>query len=98
MIKVGEKNYNCELKLWRGGWNAGYEPDCLGDMDGEMHKHWDAEEEMYIYTEEEFKAFCDFWKSECELANSKGEYSEFLNLSDEEIDNDDEWFFIVEEA
>ena len=32
-IKTETKTINITLKLWRGGWNAGYEPDCFDDLE-----------------------------------------------------------------
>lgn len=98
-IKVDEKMYNCELKLWRDGWSAGYEPDCLNDLDISLIEKYDHELECSVMTSEDFYYFCDYWNKEIEKANREPEYEgESLHgLNKEEIQNGDEWHFICAE-
>ena len=32
-IKTETRTVSIALRLWRGGWNVGYEPDCFADLE-----------------------------------------------------------------
>ena len=59
------------LKMWRGGWNAGYEPDCFDDMEVNFrHDHLNEETGEIMATEEEVKELVEWWEDEVAVANA----------------------------
>ena len=88
-IKTETRLLEITLRLWRGGWNAGYEPDCFDDIGG-----FDA----YTYTDKDADELISWWEHECENAN-KGEDGDGLQgLTEDEINNGDSWDFDVEDV
>lgn len=80
------------LKMWRGGWSAGYEPDCFDDMEVNFRlDHWNEETGEIMATEEEVKELVEWWEDEVAVANA-GEHGDALvPLTAEEIEYGDEW-------
>lgn len=101
-IKTETKIINITLKLWRGGWNAGYEPDCFADMENgsfarEFGKGTEDGDYAILASDEDVKNLITWWQGEVDTAN-RGEDGEVLvALTDEERDNGDEWNLIVDE-
>lgn len=101
-IKTETKTINITLKLWRGGWNAGYEPDCFADMDNgsfarEFGKGTEEGSTAILASDEDAKNLISWWQDEVDTAN-RGEDGEVLvALTDEERDNGDEWDLVVDE-
>ena len=101
-IKTESKTINITLKLWRGGWNAGYEPDCFADMDNgsfarEFGKGTEEGSTAILASDEDAKNLISWWQDEVDTAN-RGEDGEVLvALTDEERDNGDEWDLVVDE-
>ena len=97
-IKTETKTINITLKLWRGGWNAGYEPDCFDDLENGSF----AREDFAIFaailaSDEDTRNLIAWWQNEVDTAN-RGEDGEVLAaLTDEERDNGDEWNLTVDE-
>ncbi len=104
-IKTETRLLDISLNLWRGGWNAGYEPDCFDDLGcvaREGHEVLELDDcgcdKAYIYTDKEADELISWWESECENAN-KGEDGEGLQgLTEDEIDRGDEWNFSAEDV
>ena len=101
-IKTETKTINITLKLWRGGWNAGYEPDCFADMDNgsfarEFGKGTEEGSTTILASDEDTRNLIAWWQNEVDTAN-RGEDGEVLvALTDEERDNGDEWDLVVDE-
>lgn len=98
-IKTESKIVRVALRLWRGGWSAGYEPDCFQDLepnfprDHGYDRGWDA----ILASDADTQAMIDWWKDECDSAN-RGEDGECLvALTEEELERGDEWNLIVDE-
>lgn len=87
--------HDVALRLWRGGWNAGFEPDCLEDLDGYLVSKRDRHGVVHI-SDKEFVDVVDWWRSEIANPNS-GKDGEVLNaLTEDEIERGDEWMLIVD--
>ena len=101
-IKTESKTINITLKLWRGGWNAGYEPDCFDDMENgsfarEFGKGTEEGSTAILASDEDTRNLIAWWQNEVDTAN-RGEDGEVLvALTDEERDNGDEWDLVVDE-
>ena len=101
-IKTEAKIINITLKLWRGGWDAGYEPDCFDDMDNgsfarEFGKGTEEGGTAILANDEDAKNLISWWQDEVDTAN-QGEDGECLvPLTEEERDNGDEWNLDVDE-
>lgn len=99
-IKTESKIITITLKLWRGGWNAGYEPDCFDDLENgsfarEFGKGTAADGTAILASDEDAECLIAWWQGEVDAAN-RGEDGEVLAaLTDEERDNGDEWDLIV---
>lgn len=104
-IKTETRLLDISLNLWRGGWNAGYEPDCFDDLGciaREGHEVLELDDcgcdKAYIYTDKEANELISWWESECENAN-KGEDGDGLQgLTEDEIGRGDEWNFSAEDV
>lgn len=101
-IKTESKIINITLKLWRGGWNAGYEPDCFDDLENgsfarEFGKGTADGGTAILASDEDAKRLIAWWQGEVDAVN-RGEDGEVLAaLTGEERDNGDEWNLIVDE-
>ena len=102
-IKTESKYIHITLKLWRGGWNAGYEPDCFGDMDNgcferDFGKGREEGSDAILASDAATRDMIEWWQGECAAAN-RGEDGEFMQaLSEEEIARGDEWSLDVDET
>lgn len=102
-IKTESKIIRITLKLWRGGWNAGYEPDCFSDMDNgsfarDFGKGREEGSDAIIASDADTRDMIAWWQDECAAAN-RGEDGECLQaLTEEEIDRGDEWTLDVDET
>lgn len=101
-IKTETKTINITLKLWRGGWNAGYEPDCFDDLENgsfarEFGKGTEEGGTAILASDADVKNLIAWWQDEVDTAN-RGEDGEVLvALTDEERGNGDEWDLTVDE-
>lgn len=101
-IKTESKIINITLKLWRGGWNAGYEPDCFGDMDNgcfarDFGRGREEGSDAILASDADTRDMIDWWQGECTAAN-RGEDGECLQaLTEEELARGDEWTLDVDE-
>lgn len=101
-IKTESKMINIALRLWRGGWDAGLEPDCFADMDNgsfarEFGKGREDGSDTILASDADTQNLIAWWRSECDTANG-GEDGDCLQaLSSEEIARGDEWQLIVDE-
>lgn len=103
-IKTEKRLVDISLRYWRGGWNAGYEPDCFQDLEPNFPVQFPEREEnedgfpcAILCPEKELVELIDFWSEECDLAN-EGETGDVLEaLTDAEIENGDGWNLFVNE-
>jgi hypothetical protein len=99
-IKTESKIINITMKLWRGGWDAGYEPDCFDDLENgnfarEFGKGTVTDGTAILASDEDAERLISWWQGEVDTAN-RGEDGEVLAaLTDEERGNGDEWDLIV---
>ena len=98
-IKTESKIINISMKLYRGGWNCGYEPDCFQDLEPNFPRdhEYDAEAEAILASDAEAQSLIDWWQDECDSSNA-GEDGECLQaLTEDEIARGDEWALFVDE-
>lgn len=100
MLYITEtRKVKIELCFWRGGWNAGYEPDCFADMDTDWHKYWDSELEACKITDVELDEIIKWWEAEVDGANDDPGYEGDALTGVSYTDSDDgcEWRLFVED-
>ena len=100
-IRTENHEYIAELRVWRGGWNAGYDPDFLSDAEPAFfdgHYDYDSDSDTVIMTEAELKELCDWWEKEAEAASKDPDYTGdgLVGLTADEIETGDEYVFICE--
>lgn len=97
-IKTESRIISIALRLYRGGWNAGCEPDCFHDLEPNFprdHEHEDGSGAI-LSSDTDAQALIDWWQGECDSANA-GEDGESLQaLTDDERSRGDEWNLIVD--
>lgn len=88
-----------ELRFWRSGWNAGYEPDCFADMDTDWHSHWDSEAEACMVTDKELDEIISWWQDEVDSANADPDYEgdALTGIDIVNAEEGSEWCLIVED-
>ena len=101
-IKTESRIINIALRLWRGGWNAGFEPDCFADLENgdfsrEYGKGYDDDTDAILASDADAQTLIAWWRDECDSANSGNDGECLLALSEDEIDRGDEWQLIVDE-
>lgn len=105
-IKTETRLLEITLRLWRGGWNAGYEPDCFDDIGGfdarDGHNVIDLDDcgcdKAFIYTDNDADKLISWWEHECENANRGEDGDGLQGLTEDEINNGDSWDFDVEDV
>ena len=98
-IKTESKIINIALRLWRGGWNAGLEPDCFQDLETNFRcdHEYDDGTDTILASDADAQNLIAWWRDECDSANSGNDGECLLALSEDEIDRGDEWQLIVDE-
>ena len=66
-IKTETRTVSIALRLWRGGWNVGYEPDCFADLENgsfarEFGKGLDEETGAILATDADLDNLIDWWR------------------------------------
>ena len=100
-IKTETRRLTLALRLWRGGWNAHYEPDCLDDLETDFPRNrpHDEETDDLLATDQEVDGIIAWWQVECANANTGDIDGDGLCcLSQAARENGDEWALIVEES
>ena len=100
-IKTETRRLTLALRLWRGGWNAGYEPDCLDGLETDFPRNrpHDEETDDLLATDQEVDGLIAWWQWECDNANTGDLDGDALRgLSRAERKNGDEWALIVDET
>lgn len=101
-IKTESRMITIALRLYRGGWDAGYEPDCFADLENgsfacEYGKGYDDDTDTILASDADAQRLIDWWQDECDTANGGDDGDCLLALSDDEISRGDEWNLIVDE-
>lgn len=71
-IVTETRTVNIALRYWRGGWNAGYVPDCFDDFEvnfASTHAMLDGSSD-YAATDAEVDELIAWWEQECLTANA----------------------------
>ena len=85
------------LHLWRGGWNAGFEPDALQDLASDDLNPRPHDDDGYpMMSADDFHAFIDWWTDEIARSNSGRDGDGLQGLTAEEIARGDEWMLTVD--
>lgn len=98
-IKTESKMITISLRLWRGGWNAGFEPDCFQDLETNFRcdHEYDSGSDTIFASDADAQNLISWWRDECDSANSGNDGECLLALSEDEIARGDEWQLIVDE-
>lgn len=99
-IKTELRTIDISLRLWRGGWSAGYEPDCFSDLEVNFSidhpERAENDDFAIVATEKDASELIEWWENECKTVNAGNVGDVLQSLTDEEIANGDEWVLIVE--
>lgn len=91
------KSVDVALRLWRGGWNAGFEPDVLQDLAADdLNDRPRDEDGNPMMSANDLCAFVDWWTDEIARSNSGRDGDGLQGLTAEEIDCGNEWILSVE--
>lgn len=85
------------LYIWRGGWDAGPEPDVLQDLAAaDLNDCPRDEDGNPMMSADMLKDFIDWWTDEVARANTGRDGDGLQGLTAEEIERGDEWVLSVE--
>lgn len=85
------------LHLWRGGWDAGFEPDVIQDLaSDDLNSRPHDDDGHPMMSAADLQAFIDWWEDETQRANSGRDGDGLQGLTADEIDRGDEWMLSVE--
>lgn len=91
------ENVNISLRLWRGGWDAGFEPDALQDLaEADLNACPRDEDRNPMMSADELEAFVAWWTEEVARANTGRDGDGLQGLTADEISRGDEWMLLVE--
>lgn len=91
------KSVDVALRLWRGGWNAGFEPDVLQDLAADDLNNCPHDEDHNpMMSADALKDFVDWWTGEIVRSNSGRDGDGLQGLTADEISRGDEWMLSVE--
>lgn len=80
------------LRLWRGGWDAGFEPDALQDIAAsDLNECPRDEDGNPMMSAADLHAFTDWWADEIARANTGRDGDGLCGLTEVEIERGDEW-------
>lgn len=99
-FKTETRIVSISLRLWRGGWDAGYEPDCVADMDnGGFAREWGKgfDDGAIIASDMDVDSYIRWWQNDCRDANNGEDGDTLVALTEEERDRGDEWVFDYDE-
>lgn len=101
-IKTESKIINISMKLYRGGWNCGWEPDCFDDLENgsfarEYGKGYEEGSYTILASDADTRNLIDWWQGECDTANGGEDGDCLMALTEDEIDRGDEWALFVDE-
>lgn len=85
------------LYIWRGGWDAGPEPDVLQDLAAsDLNECPHDEDGNPMMSADMLKDFIGWWTDEVARANTGRDGDGLQGLTADEIDRGDEWMLSVE--
>lgn len=72
------------LRYWRGGWDAGYDPDCFSDLEVNFPLTHDMlpGSSDYTATDAEVDELITWWRQECANANAGYDHERYSNDED----------------
>ncbi len=92
------KSVDISLRLYRGGWDAGLEPDALQDLaEADLNDCPRDGDGNPMMSAGMLKDFIDWWTDEVARANTGRDGDGLQGLTEAEIDRGDEWVFVVNE-
>ena len=90
------KRIDISLRLYRGGWDAGLEPDVLQDLAAsDLNECPRDEDRNPMMSDAMIKEFINWWQDEAQRANSGRDGDGLQGLTADEIDRGDEWMLTV---
>lgn len=85
------------LRLWRGGWGAGFEPDAIQDLaSDDLNSRPHDDDGHPMMSAADLQAFIDWWADAIARSNSGRDGDGLQGLTDEEIERGDEWMLTVD--
>ena len=92
------ENVNISLRLYRGGWDCGLEPDVLQDVAADDLNARPHDDDGYpMMSADDLRAFISWWQDEAQRSNSGRDGDGLCGLTEAEIDRGDEWMLITAE-
>lgn len=80
-IRSEIRTVKISLRCWKGGWNAGYEPDCFDDLEVNFPIDHPARAEdddtIILAPESDLAALIEWWHDACDTANAGYDHDEF---------------------
>ncbi len=90
------KSVDISLRLWRGGWNAGFEPDALQDLaESDLNECPRDEGRNPMMSAAMIEEFIGWWEGEVARANTGRDGDGLQGLTAAEIERGDEWMLTV---
>lgn len=90
-------NINISLRLYRGGWDAGLEPDVLQDLaEADLNACPRDEDRNPMMSADDLRAFISWWTDEAARANTGRDGDGLCGLTEAELARGDEWMLLVE--
>ena len=95
---TGNAKVDVTLRLWRGGWDAGPEPDVLQDLAAsDLNECPRDEDGNPMMSADELEEFVAWWRAEVAHANAGLDNRDGLQgLTADEIERGDEWMLTVD--
>lgn len=91
------KSVDISLRLYRGGWSCGLEPDVLQDVAAaDLNACPRDEDRNPMMSADELQTFIDWWTAEAAHANTGRDGDGLCGLTEAEIARGDEWMLLVE--
>lgn len=91
------KSVDISLRLYRGGWDCGLEPDVLQDVAAaDLNACPRDEDRNPMMRADDLRAFISWWQDEAQRSNSGRDGDGLCGLTEAEIARGDEWMLLVE--
>ena len=91
------KSVDISLRLWRGGWDAGFGPDALQDLaEADLNACPRDEDRNPMMSADDLRAFICWWTDEVARANTGRDGDGLCGLTEAEVARGDEWMLSVE--
>lgn len=99
-IRTETRRVSITLRVYRGGWNAGYEPDIFDDAEAcfIIGRPRDAGSNDVLATDKDTDELIEWWRAEVASVNRGEDRNSLFGLTQEQIDDGDEWILGVDET